>query len=319
MMTDRPLVSIVTPTLNQGRFIEATINSIRAQTYGHFEHIVVDGGSTDGTLDILRRHEGTYNMRWMSEPDGGMYDAINKGMRLASGEILAYLNSDDLYFPWTLETVVEAFGRRPDADVVHGDVLNIDDDTARQIIYFEPPFDRDNIQTGGTLTQPAVFWRATTFQALGGFDDTLSFVGDLDFWIRAGKAHRFHKVNELLAIERNHRGTLREGAKDRMVDEIDSLRRRYLTQRGGGRVRVAGWWGQLWRRAWFRGYWLWFLIQSSLPPRLRGSAWRQLLDAGQTTISRRRILRMVLVPIAGRSSRAHILAPSRFWLEPKAP
>ena len=121
-MTDRPLVSIVTPTLNQGRFIEATINSIRAQTYDHFEHIVVDGGSTDETLDILAATRApTHALAVGARP--GMYDAVNKGMRLASGEILAYLNSDDLYFPWTLETVVEAFGGHPEADVLFGETL----------------------------------------------------------------------------------------------------------------------------------------------------------------------------------------------------
>ena len=249
-----------------------------------------------------------------------MYDAVNKGMRLASGEILAYLNSDDLYFPWTLETVVEAFGRRPEANFIHGDVLNIDDESARQIIYFEPPYNRNNVRTGGALTQPAVFWRAQAYEALGGFDDSLSFVGDLDFWIRAGRSHPFHKVNELLAIERNHRGTLREGAaRAPMRQEISSLLLRHLAHLGRRRAKVAKWWGNTWRRVWFRAYWLWFLAQASLPRRMRRSAWRQLLDAGHTTISRRRILMMVLVPVRDGPRERASLRQANSGSEPKAP
>ena len=95
----RPLFSIVTPTLNRRELLEWTLRSIRGQSYPDLEHVVVDGGSTDGTLALLAEFEGTYPLRWISEPDGGMYNAINKGLRMASGDILAYLNSDDLYFP----------------------------------------------------------------------------------------------------------------------------------------------------------------------------------------------------------------------------
>src|SRR5690349_9655830 len=104
-----PLVSIVTPSLNRVDLIESTLRSVRSQSYPNVEHIVVDGGSTDGTLEVLRRYEGTYGLRWMSEPDQGMYDAINKGLAMARGEILAYLNTDDLYLPWTIDTVVSTF------------------------------------------------------------------------------------------------------------------------------------------------------------------------------------------------------------------
>ena len=121
-MDPTPLVSIVTPSLNRADLIESTLRSVRSQSYPHVEHIVVDGGSTDGTLAVLRRYEGTYGLRWISEPDHGMYSAINKGLAMARGQVLAYLNSDDLYFPWTVETVVAAFRSHPEADLVHGDV-----------------------------------------------------------------------------------------------------------------------------------------------------------------------------------------------------
>src|SRR4029078_7097043 len=126
---------------------------IRAQTYDHYEHIVVDGGSTDATLDILRAQEDSYPMPWQSEPDRGMYDAINKGMRQATGEILCYLNSDDLFFPWTLETVVAAFEADPSADLVIGAVLGLREDV-RGDIRFQTPYRFDFLRYASSLVQP---------------------------------------------------------------------------------------------------------------------------------------------------------------------
>lgn len=226
-----PLVSIVTPTLDQGRFIEQTIRSIMAQSYDHFEHIVIDGGSTDETLDILRRYEGRYPMRWLSEPDEGMYDAINKGMRLATGDILAYLNSDDLYFPWTLEVVVEAFRRRPDADLVFGDALGIYDDDHAEELRFQPAVHHHSLLDGGYLIQPAVFWLRQLYQATGDFDTQFKLAGDLDWWLRVGPQRRFVRVDEMLAIERDHSGAKRLAQWDMLMEESARSRSR-LDQRG---------------------------------------------------------------------------------------
>jgi glycosyltransferase involved in cell wall biosynthesis len=317
-MTRRPLVSIVTPTLNQARFIGATIESIRAQSYGHYEHIVVDGGSTDGTADILRALEGRYPVRWISEPDRGLYDAVNKGMRLAKGDILCYLNSDDLYFPWTLEEVVEAFSRWPDADFIHGDVLNVDDETARQTPYLETPYDRDFLQTSGSMSQPGMFWRSSAFETTGPFDAELRFVGDLEFFIRAGKSCRFRKVNELLAIERNHRGTLREGHQAAMAIEVAGVRARYARPTSHGRAAV-GMKAAVWRRFWFRALWAAFVTQATLPASLRLRWWRRYLAEGRTRVVRRRIMAMLFLPVAGRRMRDRLVEPGRHWLRTPAP
>src|SRR5262245_6146077 len=122
-MSDQPLVSIVTPSLNQAGTIAQTLRSIREQSYPNVEHIVVDGVSTDGTLEILREAEAESTVRWSSGPDSGMYDAINKGFSQAHGEIFAYLNTDDSYFPWTVETAVHALQAHPAAGFVYGDLL----------------------------------------------------------------------------------------------------------------------------------------------------------------------------------------------------
>ena len=116
--SEEPLVSIVTPVLDRAGTIELALRSVAAQTYANVEHIVVDGLSTDGTVDVLENFGASQPLRWITERDEGMYDAINKGLALARGDILAYLNSDDLYFPWSVEVAVEALKRG--ADPVYG-------------------------------------------------------------------------------------------------------------------------------------------------------------------------------------------------------
>lgn len=143
MTGDTPLVSVVTPTLNRRELLAETVASVSAQSYPHLEHIVVDGGSTDGTVEMLASMAG---IRWLSEPDGGMYEAVNKGLRLAIGD--TYLNSDDQYLPWTVETVVEAFARYPDADFIYGDALNINA-TGRLKLNLQPPFSADYVRRYG--------------------------------------------------------------------------------------------------------------------------------------------------------------------------
>ena len=113
-----PLVSIITITLNRARYLEETILSIKNQDYLHIEHIVIDGGSTDGTLELLKRYENQYNMRWISEKDGGIIDALNKGLRMAKGDIFCWLDSDDTYLPGTIKKIVKVFQKHPKVDLV---------------------------------------------------------------------------------------------------------------------------------------------------------------------------------------------------------
>jgi glycosyltransferase involved in cell wall biosynthesis len=279
-MTDRPLVSIVTPTLNQGQFIEATIRSIKAQTYPRFEHIVIDGGSTDETLDILRRYDGTYPMRWLSEPDGGMYDAINKGMRLAGGDILAYLNSDDLYFPWTLETVVEAFETHPEAEVVFGDALGLSP-TGRADIRFQPAYRYEFLLHASSFVQPAVFWRRAVANEVGPFDTSFRLAGDLDFFLRMGRARKFARIDDVLVVERDH--VLNKRSQQWDVLMIESARSRMSTQpMSRGRRRVLRTVERF--RAWVRrrALWLAFVREARRGP--AGRRWRRFLAANAVRI-----------------------------------
>jgi GT2 family glycosyltransferase len=221
-----PLISVVTPSLNQGRFIEQTILSVSGQQYPNVEHIIVDGGSEDSTLSVLRKYDGTYNMQWTSEPDNGMYQAINKGMRRAKGKILAYLNADDLYLPWTTRVVSEMFDEHAGVDLVYGDMIRVEIGGTYGSIIVNPPQRalRTHLRLMTSLTQPTVFWRKRVFDSLGGFDESLQMVADYDFFLRASGKSRFLKVNEILAIFRSHpqskstRGMVEALAEDAQVN-----------------------------------------------------------------------------------------------------
>jgi len=256
-------VSVVTPTLNQAPFLDAALRSVRAQSYGNIEHIVIDGGSTDGTLDLLRAaageagsaagaagaagaaHDGTTGsgaLRWLSEPDSGMYDAVNKGLALAKGDVLVYLNSDDAWLPWAVETVMRVFERRKDIELVYGDGIKIEEETGAQRLRLFPPFDRASLANYESLMQPAVFWRRSLYERVGGFDSGMRFVADLDYWLRAAAAGAgIAHVNEVLAIERIHAGRLSSAQKDAMSAEDLSMRARHAGDQGGpeGRKRAA--------------------------------------------------------------------------------
>jgi glycosyltransferase involved in cell wall biosynthesis len=186
-VSDLPLVSIVTPSLDHGPFIEATVRSVLEQDYPRVEYLVVDGGSTDQTLDILRRYDRS--LRWVSEPDGGQGAAINKGLRLMSGEILGWLNSDDVYEPQAISAAVEFLRQHPDAALVYGDATHIDTE-GKEIgpcSYVEPANLHRLIHEVDYIVQPAAFFTRTAFEAVGGLDESLRWTLDYDLWLKIGR------------------------------------------------------------------------------------------------------------------------------------
>jgi glycosyltransferase involved in cell wall biosynthesis len=282
----RPVVSIVTPTLNQARYLQRTLDSVRAQTYPVGEHIVVDGGSTDGTLDILRREGERGTIRWTSGPDDGMYDAVNKGLAMARGDILAYLPSDDAYLPWAIETIVDRFASRPALDLVFGDGITIEEDSGTQILRLYAPFDRISLANHASLLQPAVFWRRRLYERLGGFDARMRYVADLDYWLRAAAAGAtIAKVDEVIALERVHEGRLSSARREAMQREEQQMRASHAGPDAGlaARQRAA-------RRflRWQRWLWLRFVLASTLHP-LPGP-WQRFLNHGLVTVHRRKAL-----------------------------
>ncbi len=182
-----PRVSIITPSYNQAQFIEETIRSVLLQGYPDLEYLVIDGGSTDGTLDILRRYEPW--LRWVSEPDRGQSDAINKGLRMASGDILAYLNSDDLYLPGALYAIADFFRSYHEAGLVYGECRVIDEHGNELGYLPRRPFDlRRTIQRAEFLPQQATFWRHEVMEKVGLFDDSLCYAMDYEYFIRVARA-----------------------------------------------------------------------------------------------------------------------------------
>jgi len=233
-MEKAPLVSIITPSYNQEEFIEEAILSIKNQDYPNMENIIVDGASTDGTLDVIKKYEGTYNMHWISESDNGCLAAVNKGLRKAQGEILAYLCTDDRYLPWTVSVVADYFKHHPEVEMVYGDMIKVNLETGRNILCIYPRFSVPFLVRRGFLPTPAVFFRKSVVEKVGLFDEKLGLAGDTEYWARVSTQCRTSKVLEVLAIESDHSSRLskHQHREERFTKEIKSLRQSYGTPEG---------------------------------------------------------------------------------------
>jgi glycosyltransferase involved in cell wall biosynthesis len=203
-MNALPSISIVTPTLNQRRFIRETIDSVLQQGYPSLEYLVVDGGSTDGTQELLSAYGE--DIRWVSQVGSGQTAAINQGWQLTSGEVIAWINSDDVYAPEALRRVGEYFQRHPEADIVYGDCDMIDANGRFLKMYPTQPFDFVELvrSTINFVPQPATFLRRGVAEKTGLLDESLSYVMDFDYWLRAGLQHDIRYHPEKLAALRVH-------------------------------------------------------------------------------------------------------------------
>lgn len=196
-----PLVSILTPSYNQAAWLGDNLASVACQTYPHIEHIVADGGSTDGSVELLRGAGDSVD--WVSEPDGGQADAINKAFARSSGEIIGWINSDDAYFdPRVIADVVACFAGNPEVDVVYGHGAQIAADGTVVQILWAPRFDPELLRTLDFITQPAAFLRrsALTEPLL---DETLHFAMDYELWLRLEAAgRRFLRIDRVTGVDR---------------------------------------------------------------------------------------------------------------------
>lgn len=181
-----PRVSIITPSYNQGQFIEETIRSVLLQGYPDLEYIIIDGGSTDRSLEIIKKYKRWLSY-WVSEPDQGQAHAINKGWERVSGAVLAYLNSDDLYSTGAVSRVVEFLRTRPDVGIVYGSFTVIDASSCVKALRVSPPaFSLPKILLGNTIVpQPTAFLRKEVLERAGAIDSSLHYCMDYEFWIRA--------------------------------------------------------------------------------------------------------------------------------------
>jgi len=271
-----PLVTIVTPSFNQGEFIADTIESVLSQDYPAIEYIVMDGGSTDSTLDVLRGYGD--RVRWTSGPDGGQSDAINRGFVAASGEYIAWLNSDDLYVPGAIRAAVNELSQHPDAGFVYGRGEFIDREGALigPCAHIEPwNLDRLLDQTN-FLLQPATLLRRDKYMAIGGLRTELRYVMDYDLWIRLGSSFPVRYLPKVLARARVYGDTKTETGGLPRLEEMERMIRR-----NGGR---------------------------GLPKQFRPQMWRELHIARTAAMKRRRYRRALrlTIRIGGYAVRARL-------------
>jgi glycosyltransferase involved in cell wall biosynthesis len=230
-------IGIITPSYNQGGFIAQTIESVLGQHYAGLDYWIMDGGSTDNTVQILE----TYGDRigWVSEQDGGQAEALNKGLRKVKGDIVAFINSDDLYLPGAFSLVVDYFRRHPDALWVTGDYFIVDEDGRRiqspvreykRLLRQRPSIRR--LALANFVVQPSTFWRRGLLDEIGFFDERLKYCFDYDFWMRAILKHPLHVIDAPLSLFRIHSRS--KGGSEfvkQFVEEHEVLKR-YVENRG---------------------------------------------------------------------------------------
>lgn len=242
-----PSISIITPSFNQGSYIEATILSVLAQNYPRLQHIVIDGGSTDGTLEILARYP---HLTVISEPDRGQADAVNKGLRLADGDIIGWLNSDDTYFPGALADAASVISPDKGVLMAMGRCAYIDDEgnptgsehpsefvSHRRVV---------EVWKGYTIPNPAVFFHRKVYEECGGLDEDLYFALDYDLFCRYTSRFEMVAVDRLWATYRLHPSakTSEQGQGELLAKSL-KVSRRY--------------WGEKWSAEWwsfFVSFWL---------------------------------------------------------------
>jgi len=261
-----PLVSIVTPSYNQSDYLDQTLQSVLNQDYPHIEYIVIDGGSTDGCIEIIDRYANQLAY-WVSEPDEGQTDAINKGFKYAHGDILAWLNSDDLYRPGAVTEAVAYLRDHLEVGMVYGDADYIDD-TGEVIGHFPAvQTDYKRLRRGYVhIPQQATFFRARLWQMVGPLDPSFYFALDYDLWVRIAALAPIRYYPRTWAAFRLHRDAKSLAEADRCWPEMIRVHERL----GGGRLSVI-----------YAKYLLRRLLEPVMPFRLHTRLWLQQWAMGR--------------------------------------
>jgi glycosyltransferase involved in cell wall biosynthesis len=264
-----PRVTVVTPSFNQGEFLEETIRSVLLQGYSNLEYIVMDGGSTDSSVEIIRKYTDHLSY-WTSQKDGGAADAIRQGFERATGTILAYLNSDDVFLPGAIQHLVRRIEATA-ADVVYGNTYWTDDQSRVVAERRQTPFSRLALFYGGAdLQQPATFWTSRIYRTAGGMDGSFQCAFDLDLFSRfASKGAKFSHLRRFVAKSRLHPSQKTEVLFETSKRETATIRARYtaVPVRSFGGVILRNF-GRIQRMFWYlwQGDALWLL--GRIPDRL---------------------------------------------------
>lgn len=200
-----PRVSIIIPSYNQGRYIRATLDSVLAQDYQALEVWVIDGASTDNTVSTLKEYDQYSQIHWVSEPDKGVVDAVNKGFARVQGDIIGIQSSDDYYLPNAIQTAVTALQNKPDIGLVYGDMQYIDAHNNITGQSHIAPYSHKGLLAKTTwIPQPTAFFRRQLIEQLGGWREAAPYAADTDLWLRMAFHTPMQKINAVLACYRNH-------------------------------------------------------------------------------------------------------------------
>ena len=223
-----PRITVITPSFNQAKYLERTILSVLNQEYPNLEYIIIDGGSKDGSLEIIKKYAG-HLAYWVSEPDQGQSAAINKGLARASGDWVCWQNSDDIFYPQAFERVLKVIQSNPGLDVIFGDILLIDqhDHVIRQQCYVNPTFN-SLLAEGMVISNQSAFWKASIHKKIGYMNESLHYCFDFEWFLRLlkGTKHNYH-IPKFLGGLRIHGQTKASLKKDEFHKEVERIIKMY--------------------------------------------------------------------------------------------
>jgi glycosyltransferase involved in cell wall biosynthesis len=232
-MASSPKISVVTPSLNQGQYIEDSILSVLQQGYENFEHIVIDGCSRDNTLEVLRRYP---HVRWISEPDKCQSDALNKGFRMATGDLVGWLNSDEYYFPGALKTIAELAARNSQADIFYGDSISVNEDGLLQRSRQTHDFDFGVLlYYGNFISTDSTFFRRHLFEQGFLIDVSYRISMDHEYFVRLATSGKVFKYSRCLL------GAFRWHGSNLSLQDEKRRNERLRVQRTWGRLKLPDW------------------------------------------------------------------------------
>lgn len=225
-----PKISIVTPSYNQAQFLERTILSVLNQNYPNLEYIIIDDGSTDRSVEIIKKYE-KYLAYWERQPNSGQANAVRKGFEISTGDILAYLNSDDTYLPGTFFKVAEAFRKNNDADLIFGNVFLIDKNDKRigELRFTKFEFDT-LIYEGGNLHQTGAFWTKKIYKSVGSINPHLEYCLDYDFFCKVAEKGKLVHIKNHLANFRIHKAAKSYTIRHIARREHEEIMNRYIPE-----------------------------------------------------------------------------------------
>ena len=226
-MSELPLVSIVTPSYNMAQYLEETIQSVLSQDYPRIEYLVMDGGSKDGTVDLLKKYNG--RLQWVSQPDNGQSDAVNLGFERTHGEIFAFLNADDIYLPGAISAAVRQFQETPNVGVVYGEAWYTSQTGSIIGRYPTKSYNKDMLGMQCYICQPASFIRRDVWQSMNGLNAKLHYALDYDLWVRISRQYSMVSIPDYLATSRMYKDNKTIRLRRVGLREIMALLDRYFS------------------------------------------------------------------------------------------